>query len=143
QRITDEGDRGQQRDGNPAGKRKSQGRETTAGVPSCSRVPSDTSGGWMPRPKYDSEGSAMMAPHTPIVASTIRSEDTFGTMWRVRIENVPTPENRAASTNSRSRSDFVWFFTICDMIIQLKPAIATTSTIHDMLDRSGETIIST
>src|SRR5690625_6927076 len=84
----------------------------------------------------------MIAPHAPIVASTIRSEDTFGTMWRVRIENVPTPENRAASTNSRSRSDFVWFFTICDMIIQLKPAIATTSTIHDMLDRSGETIIS-
>src|SRR5690625_7612341 len=62
---------------NPAGKRKSQGRETTAGVPSCSRVPSDTSGGWMPRPKYDSEVSAMIAPHTPIVASTIRSEDTF------------------------------------------------------------------
>src|SRR5690625_2526153 len=65
---------------NPAGKRNSQGRETTAGVPSCSRVPSETSGGWMPRPKYDSEVSAMIAPHTPMVASTISSEDTLGTM---------------------------------------------------------------
>src|SRR5690625_3074216 len=97
----------------------------------------------MPRPKYDSEVSAMIAPHTPIVASTIRSEDTFGTMWRGRIENVPTPENRAASTKPRPPSDFVRYLTICDMIIQLKPATATTSTIHDMLDRSGETIIST
>src|SRR5699024_11731336 len=64
---------------NPAGKRKSQGRETTAGVPSCSRVPSDTSGGWMPRAKYDSDVSAMIAPHTPTAATTTRSAEEYGT----------------------------------------------------------------
>src|SRR5690625_6244240 len=47
---------------NPAGKRKSQGRETTAGVQSCSRVLSDTSGVWMHRQTYDCEISEMLSP---------------------------------------------------------------------------------
>ena len=95
----------------------------------------------MPRPKYDSEVSAMIAEHTPRVASTMSREETFGTMCRVRIVKVPTPEKRAASTNSRSRSDFVWFFTIWDMIIQPKSAMNSTRMTHDMLAMCGEMII--
>ena len=55
------------------------------GVPSAISVPSETSGGWTPKPKNDRPASARIAALTLIVASMISSDDMFGRMWRKMI----------------------------------------------------------
>src|SRR5262249_29393766 len=51
----------------PPGNRNSHGNVSAEFVPSRMSVPSDTSGGWTPKPKYDSPVSARMTPPTLIV----------------------------------------------------------------------------
>ncbi len=60
-------------------------------MPSAISVPSETSGGWTPKPKYDSPVSEITAALTLIVASTISSDEMFGRMWRKMILCAGTP----------------------------------------------------
>ena len=64
-------------------------------------------------------------------------------MWRPRVVQVETPINRAAFTNSRSRSDFVMFFTTCAATIQPKAAKIRISSVQETFASNGETTSST
>ena len=61
------------------------------GVPSAMSVPSETSGGCTPKPKYDRPVSEITAAETLIVASTMSSDEMFGRMWRKMILCDGTP----------------------------------------------------
>src|SRR5438045_1937585 len=68
-------------------------------------VPSETAGGWMPKPRNDSVDSVMMAYPTTSVVLTAIGPTMFGRMWRVMIRKLDAPEAFAASTYSFSFRD--------------------------------------
>src|SRR6185503_11481002 len=61
-------------------------------------------GGWTPRPRNDSDDSAMMAPATPSVAAMTTGATTLGKIWLMSILTSPLPNARSACTNSSSRT---------------------------------------
>src|SRR5258706_425489 len=69
------------------------------------RLPSDTSGGWIPKPRKDNAVSTRMAPATTSVPLTMIGPRLLGRMRRKMIRVLDAPTARAASTNSRSRKD--------------------------------------
>src|SRR6185437_4853103 len=66
--------------------------------PSASIKPQDTSGGWMPTPRNDSEDSRMMARPTSRIARTTTELSAFGNTCRSMICNGSTPAMRASVT---------------------------------------------
>ena len=70
-------------------------------------LPQDGTGGWMPKPRYESPDSARITPATSIIAITIISGRTFGKMCRRMIRPGEAPMTLAAVTKSRSRSEKV------------------------------------
>ena len=121
-----------------AAKRKSQGYVKADAVPSWISVPSDTSGGCTPKPKNDRPLSARIAPPTLRVASMMRNDDMLGSRCRKMILRDGTPMNRAACTNSRSRSERVRPRTIRAVIIQEKAASSTTNSSHVLPRNCGD-----
>jgi len=76
---------------------------TADSVPDAINVPSDTSGGCTPKPKYDSPVSLITAPPTAIVASMIRNDATFGMMCPTMIRTAPsTRHETVVRTHARS-----------------------------------------
>src|ERR1700722_21041478 len=69
----------------PAGKKNSQGSVVAASWPLAIRLPRDTSGGWMPRPRKDSTASMRIASATVRVALTMIGPIAFGIMCRKMI----------------------------------------------------------
>ena len=74
-------------------------------LPTSMILPSDVSGGFTPRPKNDSAASASTAPPTANVAFTMMGPKVLGKMCRKIMRGAEAPTERAASTNSFSRSD--------------------------------------
>ncbi len=72
----------------PAGNRNTHGNVVTDLVPSAISVPSDTSGGWMPKPRKLNPVSARIAMPTFSAVSMMRIDATFGRMWRTMIRQL-------------------------------------------------------
>lgn len=103
----------------PAGNRNTHGNVVAEPVPSAISVPSDTSGGWIPKPRKLKPVSARIAVPTLSAVSMISSDATLGRMWRTMIRPLRTPMYRAATTNSRERRLIVIPRTMRELIIQL------------------------
>src|SRR5438034_2239549 len=58
-------------------------------------------GAGMPRPRNESDASAMIVRATENVATTVMGGSTLGSRWRRRIHPSPAPRARAAATKSR------------------------------------------
>lgn len=91
------------------------------------KVPSDTSGGWMPKPRKLRPVSARMAEATLSAASMIRMDATLGTTCPTMMRRLETPIYRAARMNSRSRKLMVMPRTMRELTIQPNPASSRTS----------------
>src|SRR2546425_8497878 len=72
-------------------------------APSSSMDPQLGAGAGMPRPRNESDASAMIVRATENVATTVIGGSTLGSRWRRRIHPSPAPRARAAATKSRSR----------------------------------------
>ena len=72
----------------PAGNRNTHGNVVADFVPSAISVPSETSGGWMPKPRKLRPVSPMIAVPTFSVVSMISSDATFGRMCRTMIRQL-------------------------------------------------------
>ena len=60
-------------------------------VPSAMRLPRETSGGWIPKPRYERPVSLRIVAQTFSVASIIRIEATFGSKCLNTILCAGTP----------------------------------------------------
>src|SRR5438105_7337905 len=67
-------------------------------------LPHDGSGGWMPRPRNESEASARIAKPMLKEACTTIGVTEFGRTWRCMIHQSAAPSTRAAWTYSRVRT---------------------------------------
>ena len=59
-------------------------------------------GGWLDRPRNDSEASVRMAQDRAMLTWTMSTDSRLGRMWRPISRGAPAPSARAASTKSRS-----------------------------------------
>ncbi len=76
--------------------------------PSSIIVPQDVSGGCTPAPRNDSADSSRIALAMMSGRKTITVEERFGRISASMIRKEPAPWDRAASTNSFSRSASTW-----------------------------------
>src|SRR2546423_2577859 len=107
-----------------AGARTIWGAMRNAWKPSAAIAPHDGVGGWTPRPRKLRNASNRIACGMPNVAWTMIGPRAFGRMCRERILLGRVPLDRAASTNSRSRSDIACPRTSRAMSIQRVTAMA-------------------
>ena len=103
--------------------------------------------GGKPRPRKDSDDSAMIAAATSMVPATMTGPRALGRMWRMTWRKGRAPRLRAASTNSFSRRDRNWARTSRATGIQRRPPITATirmktpaSGPEDLLQRVAEQI---
>ena len=87
------------------------GSSTTCGLritncrPVASMLPQSAVGGWVPSPRKDSPAVVRILAPTSRLKATTTGESRCGTTWRARISRSGLPSARAASTNSRSRTE--------------------------------------
>src|SRR5919201_3795991 len=87
------------------------GSSTTCGLritncrPVASMLPQSAVGGCVPRPRNDRPAVARIFAPTSRLKATITGDSRWGRTWRRRMTGSVAPSARAASTNSRSRSE--------------------------------------
>src|SRR5205814_9765432 len=71
-------------------------------------LPHEAAGGWMPRPRNDSDASARIAKATLSEAWTTIAAAALGSTWRTAMRQAGAPSARAASTYSRALMPSTW-----------------------------------